>query len=136
AVAVPGRSGAGGLLSTAAERMEAIDDVALPADDDPTPVQSALRRAKELEEAGRGFEAVDLLVEATRRYRHPELQRVLVLARHAALDDLDPPAGLDTWPPTYPDPFPGVAGPPEIDIGELTPEILGGAMVNHGSLIV
>jgi hypothetical protein len=115
-------------LSAAAPHGSAVDD--------PAAVEVTLRRADELVAAGRGFEAVDLLVDAIRAHPDPELQRVLVLTRHAALDDFEPGPGLDEWPRTLDDPFAGVAGPPEIDASELDADRLGGAIVNHGSLIV
>jgi hypothetical protein len=98
--------------------------------------ESALRTADELETEGRGFEAVEMLMEANRRHRDPELERVLVSTRHAALVDAEPGPGLDTWPRELPDPFPDVTGPPAIELAELNGEVLGGAIVNHGCLIV
>jgi hypothetical protein len=75
-------------------------------------------------------------MDANRRHRDPELERVLVLTRHNALHDAEPGRGLDTWPRELPDPFPDVTGPPEVDLADLTGSILGGAIVNHGCLIV
>ncbi len=42
----------------------------------------------------------------------------------------------DTWPPSLPDPFPGLAGIPEIAASGLTADILGGAILHHGCLKV
>jgi hypothetical protein len=99
-------------------------------------VERALRRARELEAEGRAFESVEVLMEANRRHHDPEIERILILTRHAALDEAEPGAGLDTWPRAMADPFPDVTGPPEVELEQLTGEILGGAIVNHGCLIV
>jgi hypothetical protein len=105
-------------------------------DDLSSAVERALRSARELEEAGRAFDAVDVLMDANRKYHDPELERVLVLTRHAALDDAEPEPGFATWPRKLSDPFPGVTGPPEVELHDLTGAILGGAIVNHGCLLV
>ncbi len=99
-------------------------------------VESALHEAQQLEEEGRTREAVDVLMEANRRHPDPEIERVLVLTRHAALDELEPGPGVDTWPRELPDPFPDAIGPPEVELAELTGDVLGGAIVNHGCLMV
>jgi hypothetical protein len=105
-------------------------------DDRASLVGEALRTASELERAGRGYEAVEVLMEANRRLSDPELERVLVLTRHAALVDAERGPGFDTWPRDLPDPFQGVTGPPEVDLPALDADLLGGAIVNHGCLIV
>ena len=43
-----------------------------------------------------------------------------------------PPA----WPPAVADPFPGLAGIPVVAVADLTPAILGGAIMHHGALRV
>jgi hypothetical protein len=44
---------------------------------------------------------------------------------------------LEPWPRVLPDPFPDVSGrPPEIEAHELSMELLGGAILHHGSLLV
>lgn len=55
----------------------------------------------------------------------------------------DPPVDVHTttlfepWPRRLNDPFPDVGtGPPEIDAGQLTMEVLGGAILHHGCLLV
>lgn len=99
-------------------------------------IESALRTARALEAEGRGREAVDMLMEANRRHRDPELERSLVSTRHAAFVDAEPGPGLDTWPRELPDPFPDETGPPSVELAELNGDVLGGAIVNHGCLIV
>ncbi|HTK17581.1 MAG TPA: phytanoyl-CoA dioxygenase family protein [Acidimicrobiia bacterium] len=45
--------------------------------------------------------------------------------------------GLEPWPRLLPDPFPDVSNrPPEIPADELSMEVLGGAILHHGSLLV
>jgi hypothetical protein len=103
----------------------------------PTNVTTVLDEAASLQRDGRYFDAVELLAEANRRQRDNDIERELVLARHAALDELEPEPGLTEWPRALPDPFPDVHGrPPEVAASELTGEKLGGAIVNHGCLLV
>jgi hypothetical protein len=101
-----------------------------------TTAATAMRQARKLQAEGRGFEAVDVLMEANRMQPDAELERLLVLTRHAALDDAEPGTGRDTWPPQYEDPFAGSDGLPEVALADLTGDILGGAIVHHGSLLV
>jgi hypothetical protein len=104
--------------------------------DDRSEVEQALQTARALADQGRSFEAVDVLMDANRRHRDPEIERVLVLIRHAALDEAEPGPGLETWPREMPDPFPDVVGPPEVGLADLTGDVLGGAIVNHGCIVV
>ncbi len=46
------------------------------------------------------------------------------------------PPGRSTWPPSLPDPYPGLVGIPAVPAAELTADILGGAILHHGSLRV
>jgi hypothetical protein len=86
---------------------------------------------------GRLVEAVDLLAAAYRAARDPALAIRLVDLRQQATRSFDPGPGRSPWPPPYDDPFPDVAGAlPEIDRGDLTPEVLGGAVAHHGALVV
>jgi hypothetical protein len=103
----------------------------------PTSASTALDEAAALQAEGRYLEAVDRLADANREHPDGRIERELVAARHAALDELEPGPGLDEWPRRLPDPFPDVAGrPPEISAAELTGDVLGGAIVNHGCLLV
>lgn len=51
------------------------------------------------------------------------------------LSRLTEPAPAD-WPPSYPDPFPGADEPPEIGPADLSSDLLGGAILHHGCLVV
>jgi hypothetical protein len=83
--------------------------------------------------AGRYREAVDLMATQPGEMVDPDTLRDLVLWRNAAFD---PQPGAPNWPQRYADPFPGASAPPEIHVKDLTAEILGGAIQNHGCLIV
>lgn len=102
----------------------------------PDKVRDALAEAEQLASAERRLDAVALLTERNRAHRHPEIDRRLVQLRHSAFAELDRSGGLDSWPPSYPDPFPDETGPPEVGPEDLTPDVLGGALVNHGCLLV
>lgn len=102
----------------------------------PPDVEATIHRARRLVQDGRGYDAVELLMDANRRARHDALEIELVQARHAALVDGERPKGLDDWPRVCADPFPGLVGPPEVDVDDLTGELLGGAITNHGCLLV
>ncbi len=96
-----------------------------------------IAEAERLEEAGRHREAIDLLTEANRQSQDIRFERRLVNLRHRTFDTLDRSGGRDHWPPEYDDLFPDVHGvPPEVQRDEVTPEVLGSAMVNHGCLLV
>jgi hypothetical protein len=90
-----------------------------------------------LEQEGRLPEAIELLTHLNRRTPKPAWDRRLVRMRHDAFAAMDRTPGLAQWPPTYDDPFPDlVGGPPEVGRDELTADVLGGAIVHHGSLLV
>src|SRR4029077_12625924 len=103
----------------------------------PTNVSTVLDEASALQHEGRHFEAVDLLAEANRHQPDAQIEQELVVARHLALHELEAGPGLPEWTRVLPDPFPDVQGrPPEVTAAELTGELLGGAIVNHGCLLV
>lgn len=92
--------------------------------------------ADSLVEQGRALEAIDRLTASSRERRSPELDRRLVELRHAAFAELSKQPGRPTWPPVYPDPFPHERGLPSADAHQLSADLLGGAIVNHGCLHV
>jgi len=102
---------------------------------DPPPVLTCAS-PEALAAAGRYDEAIAVGTERNRATRDPALEGQLVAWRRAAFQALPPPTGRPDWPPTLPDPFPGLVGPPEIQRHALTAEVLGGAIVHHGCLIV
>lgn len=98
---------------------------------------AVIAEAERLEADGDAVAAIDLLTRANRLERDARFERRLVGLRHRAFDALAPGGGRAEWPPTYPDPFPDVRGvPPEVSADDLTAEVLGGAIVNHGCLLV
>jgi hypothetical protein len=119
-----------------------------PADTDPTAGPGGPRRRDEvatgtgagvdrLVAEGRLVDAVDRLAAAYRESRRPTDAIRLVDMRHEAAASLEPGPGRSPWPPAYADPFPEVIGRvPEVDRGELTTDVLGGAVAYHGALIV
>jgi len=82
-------------------------------------VVAALRDASDQARAQGGAAVLEALVEQRRR-------AFAVIPKTPRPD----------WPPAYPDPFPGRVALPEIAAAALSPEILGGALLHHGSLIV
>lgn len=96
----------------------------------------ALERADDLARRGHAAKAVQVLTRANRRLHDPDIETRLVQLRHAAFAELPAGGGRSEWPPSFADPFSGVDGPPEIPLARLTVEALGGALVNHGCLLV
>jgi Phytanoyl-CoA dioxygenase (PhyH) len=87
--------------------------------------------------SGRLVEAVDQLAATYRANGDPALAIQLVDLRQQAAREFDPGPGRSPWPPTYDDPFPQVSCRlPETSVDELTTDVLGGAVANHGALIV
>jgi hypothetical protein len=100
-------------------------------------VQEVLTEAKRSVQAGDTDGAIDRLQAFNRNARHPKVARRLLRLRHQAFAEVDDEPGFATWPRVLPDPFPDVVGrPPEVDGADLTGDLLGGAIVNHGSLLV
>lgn len=85
---------------------------------------------------GRALDAVAVLEAAYRQRPSTELARRIVRMRHDAVPPADADMGRVAWPPSYDDPFPEVAGLPEITPAELTTEVLGGSILHHGGVIV
>lgn len=97
----------------------------------------AVDRSKELIDAGKYAEAVDVLLESNRHERNAKVEVLLARYRHAAFEFIDWPDGPEVWPPpTPPDLFEGVTGPPEVEAADLTADKLASAMLNHGCLLV
>ena len=95
-----------------------------------------MREADALVRAGRRLEAIELLTAANRRERRDEIERRLVKLRNEAFADLDPAAGLESWPPSAPELFPDASGLPEIAATDLGSDALRSGILRHGGLIV
>ncbi len=90
---------------------------------------------------GSAREAIEILSARNRSAPDARLERRLIQLRRAAFDEVlagpEPAADHDVWAPsTVPDPFPEVAGPPEVTTEQLSAEVMAGAVRHHGSLIV
>jgi hypothetical protein len=90
-----------------------------------------------LESSGSLRDAIAAWTAVNRRRPESDIEQRLVRLRHEAarIDTNGGPVG--PWPRALADPFPGVVGqPPEIRGDELTPDVLGGAILHHGCLLV
>lgn len=96
-------------------------------------VVAAARRATA---DGRTLDAIDLLAGLRPAERTPAIEREMVDLRHRAFAELDSRPGRSSWPVELADPFPAVAGVPQIEGARLNADILGGALVHHGCLRV
>jgi hypothetical protein len=98
---------------------------------------AARKKARALAAHNRHFEAIALLNAANRSSPDEETEALLVRLRHQAFAQVSRSLTTTTWPPELPDPFPGVTGrPPEIEPAQLTADVLGGALLHHGCLLV
>jgi hypothetical protein len=97
----------------------------------------ALAAADQLVAEGRRLEAITVLTERNRVERDPAIERRLVQLRHSAFVEVPTAPGRESWPPEMADPFPDLKdAPPEVTPDELTSEVLGGSILNHGCVIV
>jgi hypothetical protein len=94
------------------------------------------RQADVAESEGRLIDAVDLLRRAIRAEPDDELEAHLVALRHLAFAEAATTSGRPEWPPAFDDLTPGDPGPPRVGVADLSPEVLGSALVNHGALHV
>lgn len=95
-----------------------------------------LKRAERLAARGDFRRAIDLATAANHTLRAPELERRIMVWRANGFPTMDRTRGPSSWPPSFADPFPGLRGVPEIDLSDLSVEVLGGAFQHHGSLLV
>src|ERR1700730_15474495 len=93
--------------------------------------------ARSMAPEGRFLDASEFL-SASNRHRHDaENEVLLVRLRHQAFAQVGRGHPRTPWPPVVADPFPEVTGyPPEVMCSQLAPEILGGAVLHHGCLLV
>ncbi len=96
-----------------------------------------LALADRAEAEGRLLDAIEGLQAANARLGDPEVEARLVRLRHQAFETLDRSVGHDRWPPVYDDQFLDVTDrPPEVSPAELSADVLGSGLTNHGSLLV
>lgn len=97
---------------------------------------AALSEAERLVAAGDPVAAVDLLAEVVSRTPTAEVELRLADLRLEAVESLEV-TSRRPWPPLVADPFPDVVGRlPEVSRGELTGDVLTGAVLHHGCLMV
>ncbi|MBK5286937.1 MAG: hypothetical protein JJE46_00585, partial [Acidimicrobiia bacterium] len=99
-------------------------------------ITAALADADELTRQHRALEAIDRLQSAHRSQPDHRVACRLVELRHAAFEELSTQPGRPTWPVDHPDRFPGNDGIVEVLAGDLSGELLGSAIANHGCLRV
>jgi len=99
-------------------------------------IESCLNAAAVLAEQRRALEAIDDLAGVYREHPDHRIACRLVEVRHAAFSELPREPGRPEWPATFADPFPGERGVVEAPPGELSGDLLGGAITNHGCLRV
>ncbi len=108
-----------------------------PADHEaPDAVDRLIASLEDLVQSGDALSAIRQATERNRAAPDARVERKLAEWRHRAFATLPPATRRPDWPPTYPDPFPGLTGVPEIEAAALTTELLGGAILHHGSLLV
>jgi len=102
-----------------------------------TRTEEAKAKARALALQGRLRDAVKVGAAIPPNAANDAFERELRDWRHAAYFEADYASGRADWPPALQDPRPDLIDQiPEISAAQLTPEILGGAIQAHGSLIV
>jgi hypothetical protein len=96
----------------------------------------AVAEADALAGAGRCLEAIEVLNLANRCNRSVDIDRRLVQLRHDAFQELRESDRTSAWPPPLRDPFPHSGGLVEVESDELSVEIIGGAIIHHGCVLV
>ena len=93
--------------------------------------------ADALMDAGRPFDALDLLQGAGGDEPDPEVEKRLAVLRYQAFDHLEPASTYDRWPvPVAPATDPGPARLPQLAPDELSGEAVRQAIATHGSVHV
>lgn len=97
-------------------------------------------QAEALAGQGRFLEAAELGAALNAQSRDPALERALVSWRRQAFFERQARQGAvadDVWPKACLNPFPELIGAiPEASVADLSAELLGGAIVHHGCLLV
>ncbi len=110
--------------------------MAITQDDEVDTDTKLLRRANRLAASGDARAAIDLLMSANRERRRFAFEKRLVQLRHEAFEQLPRQSPAAAWPPTVDDPFPSTGTIPDIDVGDLSTEMIAGGILHHGSVIV
>lgn len=103
----------------------------------PLEISDAVARVDALAADGQLLDAIALAQQECARLDDQRLHKRLVQLRvDAAVKASSESRSRADWPPNLPDPFPGVSGIPEITPDRFNAEVMGGAILHHGSLIV
>lgn len=97
--------------------------------------RAILEAAEAQLDRGQFRDCIDLLADELRRSPSTSVAAASLRARHIAFRHL----GTDEpgpWPPESDDAFAGVEGLPEVDAGDLTPDLVASGILRHGCLIV
>lgn len=98
---------------------------------------AVVQEMRDLVSQARYRDAVDFAQPHALRLGDPDLNHELTeLRRAAARDAIARARARPDWPPFASDPFPDLVGIPEIGIADLTTQMMQGAILHHGSLIV
>jgi hypothetical protein len=97
----------------------------------------SIAEAERLVAIDRPVDAVDELATAWRLDPDPHVEMLLRDLRREAARFVESETGRSSWPPPYGDPFPGLVDEiPEIERDQLCADILGGAVLHHGVVLV
>jgi hypothetical protein len=99
-------------------------------------VDTVLKRASELESTESWEEVISFLTQRNRQEENVQIESRLIKARHQAFLAQADSARSESWPESVADMFPDELGLPEIQVSELTAEVLASAIQHHGSLLV
>lgn len=102
----------------------------------PAGQQDGKAEAIALAKRNRFAEAIVIGTAENRSRPDEELERMLAGWRVQATKALPSRKPNPNWPPRMEDPFPGLSGLPEIAAADLTTNVLAGAILHHGALLV
>jgi hypothetical protein len=102
----------------------------------PGELSRIVEHGERLAAAGDFRQAIDYVTAANRNLEAPELERRLMFWRANAFPTMDHSDRGEAWPQRYQDPFPGLVGIPEVNVSELSADVVGGAFQHHGLLLV
>lgn len=98
--------------------------------------RAAIAAADRLHEEGKSREAIVLLTALNRQAAHPDLEGRILDLRIEAFERSKWPAPDVAWPPAHDGRFDGVAGLPEVELGQLDVDSLKAGLLGRGGLIV
>lgn len=100
-------------------------------------LDQVMEQMRSLADAERFREAVDFAQAHALRLNDSRLHREIMLLRRKAADEaIRTTSPRPDWPPLVQDPFPECEGIPEIACSDLNAEVMQGAILHHGSVLV